>query len=105
MIKDITFGQYFPGKSLLHRLDPRLKLVMSLLFIVFIFVANNAFSLAFIGLLTVLFIFVSRVPVSLFLKNIKAILFVIILTSVLNALYVDTGKVLAEFWVIKITVD
>lgn len=105
MIRDITFGQYFPGKSLLHRLDPRLKLVMSLLLIVFIFVANNAFSLAFIGLLTVLFIFVSRVPVSLFLKNIKAILFVIILTSVLNALYVDTGRVVVEFWVIKITVD
>lgn len=105
MIKDITFGQYFPGKSIIHRLDPRIKLVLSLMFIIFIFVAQNAVSLAFIGALTVLFVLISRVPVSLFLKNIKAILFVIILTSVLNALYVGTGDVLVEFWIIKITTD
>ena len=105
MIKDITFGQYFPAKSIIHRLDPRIKLVLSLMFIIFNFVAQNAVSLAFIGTLTLLFVLISRVPVSLFLKNIKAILFVIILTSVLNALYVTTGNVLLEFWIIKITAD
>lgn len=105
MIKDITFGQYFPGNSVIHRLDPRIKLVLSLAFIIFIFVAQNAVSLAFIALLTIALVLISRVPPSLFLKNIKAILFVIVLTSLLNALYVKTGTVLLEFWVIKITVD
>ena len=63
MIKDITFGQYFPAKSIIHRLDPRIKLVLSLMFIIFIFVAQNAVSLEFIGTLTFLFVFISRVTV------------------------------------------
>ncbi len=105
MIKDITFGQYFPGKSVLHRLDPRMKLVLLVAFIVFIFLCNNAFSLALMGAFTILTVLTSRVPFSLYIKNLKAILIVIILTSVLNALYVDTGKVIIDFWIIKITLD
>ena len=84
MLKDITFGQYFPQNSLIHKLDPRIKIIMLIAFIVFIFLANNAFSLAFMSLLTVAILLLSKVPVSLYLKNIKGILFVIILTSFLN---------------------
>lgn len=105
MIKDITFGQYFPADSVIHKTDPRLKLFLSVCFIVFIFIAGNAVSLAFIAFATLCLMFVSRVPFSMFLKNIKAILLVIIFTAVLNTLYVDTGRVLLEFWVIKITLD
>lgn len=105
MIKDITFGQYFPGKSVLHRMDPRMKLLLLVGFIVFIFIGNNAFSLGVMGIFTVALVLISRVPISMYLKSIKAILIVIILTSVLNALYVDTGSVLVDFWIIRITTD
>ncbi len=105
MIKDITFGQYFPASSFIHKLDPRVKMVLSLSFIVFIFVAGNAVSLAFMAMLTFFLIMLSGVPLSLYLKNIKAVLLIIVLTSVLNALYVTTGATLFEFWIIKVTVD
>ncbi len=105
MIKDITFGQYFPANSVIHKMDPRLKLFLSVCFIVFIFVAGNAVSLALIALATVCLMLISCVPFSMFLKNIKAILLVIIFTAVLNALYVDTGRVILDFWIIKITLD
>ncbi len=103
MAKDITFGQYFPAKSIIHRIDPRLKLILLVAYIVFIFVCGNGYALGLMGAFTISLVVASRVPVRLFLKSIKAILIVIILTSVLNALYVDTGKVVVEFWVIKIT--
>lgn len=105
MVRDITFGQYFPANSIIHRIDPRLKLVLLCAFIVFIFICNNPLALGLMGLFTLSLIIASRVPIGMFLKSIKAILIVIILTSVLNALYVETGKVLLEFWIIKITVD
>lgn len=105
MIKDITFGQFFPGKSVIHRIDPRMKLVLLVAFIVFIFLCNNAVSLAVMGVFTLAVIFLSGVPFSLYLKNLKAILIIIILTSILNAFYVDTGRVLIDFWIIKITLD
>lgn len=103
MVRDVTFGQYFHADSILHRIDPRLKMVLLISFIVFIFVSGNAYALALMGALTLTLVFMSRVPIKLFLKSIKAILIVIILTSVLNALYVDTGRVVAEFWIFKIT--
>ena len=105
MIKDITFGQYFPAESLIHRIDPRMKILLLISFIVFIFLANNPFSLAVMAFLTILLIILSKVPLSLYLKNIKAILFVILLTSVLNVFYVDTGAVLIDYWIFKITLD
>ena len=103
MVRDVTFGQYFPGKSLIHRVDPRLKLVLLVCFIVFIFVCQNAYALALMGAFTLTLVLLSRVPIKLFLKSIKAIIIVIILTSILNALYVDTGRVLFEAWIFKIT--
>ncbi|MBR6694246.1 MAG: energy-coupling factor transporter transmembrane protein EcfT [Clostridia bacterium] len=103
MVRDVTFGQYFPAKSIIHKIDPRLKLLLLISFIVFIFVCGNAFSLALMGAFTVALVIMSRVPIRLFLKSIKAIIIVIILTSILNALYVDTGRVVFEVWIIKIT--
>ena len=105
MIKDITFGQYFPGNSPIHKMDPRAKILLLICFIVFIFVASNFFSLGLMFLLTLALMIISKVPFTMFLKNIKAILLIIILTSVLNALYVETGTVIVDFWIIRITLD
>lgn len=105
MLKDITLGQYYPTNSVLHRLDPRLKLVILFTTIIFIFVSFNIFSLGLMVFSVFLFIVISKVPFKIYLKNIKSIMLLIVLTTVLNALYVDTGTIVLEFWSITITTD
>ncbi len=105
MLKDITFGQYYESKSLIHKLDPRIKILLMILFVVFIFVSGNMVSLGVSTLSVFLVAFVSRVPLKLYLKNMKAILPVLIFTAIINVFYGDGGSVLAEFWVIKITTE
>ena len=105
MLKDITFGQYFPQNSIVHKLDPRIKIVLLVAFIVFIFLAENPIALGLIAVASLVLIMLTKVPLSMYLKNIKGILFVIILTSFLNLFYVKTGTVLLDFWIITITTD
>ncbi len=103
MITDITFGQFINTNSFLHKLDPRTKLLLLILFIVFIFLANSFVSLLFLVVSLLVFIVSSKIPLKLYLKNIKTILPVIILTAVLNAVYVNEGKVLLDWWVFVIS--
>ena len=103
MLNDITFGQFYPAKSLVHKMDPRFKMVLTVAFIVFTFVSQNAVSLIITGIALGLFIFATRIPVKMFLKTLKPIIPIIILTSILNALYVSGGDVLVSFWKITIT--
>ncbi|HHW46421.1 MAG TPA: energy-coupling factor transporter transmembrane protein EcfT [Clostridiales bacterium] len=103
MLKDITLGQYYPTNSVLHRLDPRLKLIVLFAIIVFIFISSNVFSLAFLILFIALFIIISKVPFKIYIRNIKSIVLIIALTTTLNAFYVDTGTVVLKFWNITIT--
>lgn len=87
MVRDITLGQYFPGNSLIHRLDPRMKILITFAFIVFIFVATNFQGLALMLLLMVTVLFLSGVPLSQYLKSLKAVLFIVAFTFVLNLFY------------------
>lgn len=103
MIKDITFGQYFPTGSIIHKLDSRTKLILLLCFIIFCFICNNIFSLIFYFLFLLCLMLISKVSLKIYIKNLKAIIPIIVLTAVLNALYVDTGVVLFSFWKITIT--
>ena len=103
MLKDLTIGQFCPAKSPLHRMDPRAKLLLLILFIVFIFIAGNPFSLGLITVFVAAVMLLSRVPLKIYLKNIKSIWVIILLTAVLNALYVDEGTVLCKFWIFQIT--
>lgn len=105
MLKDITFGQYYESKSLIHRLDPRVKIILMIVFVVFIFVSGNMFSLTIAATSVFAVAFISRVPLKLYLKNMKAILPVLIFTAILNIFYGNGGKVLLEFWVLQITTD
>lgn len=104
MIRDITFGQYYAAVSPVHRLDPRVKLILLIVLIVFLFLAGNAWSLLFCGLFTVFVAAASRVPAKMYLKNLKPILFILIFTAVINLFYTSEGKVLAELWIFKVTV-
>ena len=103
MLSNITIGQYYPAKSLLHRMDPRMKVILTAVFIVLIFLANNfasmALVLAFLGITVAL----SRVPLKMILRGLKAIVIIVVFTSVLNLFYVQGGKTLVDFWIVHIT--
>lgn len=103
MIKDITIGQYFPFNSVIHRLDPRTKLLFTIVFIVTVFLANNFVSLFFCMLLSAVVIGFSKIPVKTVMKGLKPILLIIVITSILQIAYVDSGIVLVDEWKIKIT--
>lgn len=103
MIKEITIGQYFPGNSFIHRLDPRVKIILTVLFLVIIFMCKNFVSFAVSFVLVVLTMLFSKVPVKMYLKNIKAILPILLFTSVLNVFYVRGGTELVNWRFIHIT--
>lgn len=102
MIRDITIGQYFPGQSAIHRMDPRTKIILSILYIVMLFVADNMWGL----LLGVLFGFaaylISRIPVSMIWKSMRPVVPIVIFTAVLN-LFLSTGDPLWQWKFLKIT--
>lgn len=103
MLNDITFGQYYPGNSVIHRLDPRMKLVLTVGFIVLAFMAKVAVSILGVTLFMAALILLSRIPFKMYLKTLKPIIPIIIITSVLNAIYVTSGTELVSFWKITIT--
>lgn len=102
MLKDITFGQYFEGRSPIHRTDPRIKIILMIILIVFIFISQNMYALLFSALSVLIILIVSRVPFKMYLKNMKAILPVLIFTAAINLFYGE-GKVLFDWWKIEIT--
>ncbi|MBQ7377434.1 MAG: energy-coupling factor transporter transmembrane protein EcfT [Clostridia bacterium] len=103
MLKDITFGQYFPGQSLLHRLDPRTKILLSLIFIVILFVAKTPIAFLLMILLTAVFVEMSKIPFGTIFKGIRAVLILLLFTAAINLfLTKGQGTPLLEFWVIKI---
>lgn len=105
MIKDITIGQYFPGKSVLHRLDPRIKLLLTVLYIVMLFIAKGFVGLA-LGVVFLAFAFsVSGIPIKMMAKSVKPILPIIIFTGILNLFFISSGEVLFSWTFIRITND
>lgn len=103
MLNDITFGQYYPANSLMHRLDPRVKILLTVGLIVLCFVARIAPSLLLVALLTGILLLCTRVPVKMYLKTLKPIIPVILITSVINAVYVSSGTPLFQVWRITVT--
>lgn len=102
MVRDITLGQYFPGKSLIHRLDPRVKIALTFVYIVFIFIASNFESLLLVVAIIFGVLLLSGVPLRQYFKSLKAILFVVIFTSVLNLFY-GGGATLLQIGFLQIT--
>ena len=102
MIKDITIGQYFPGRSPVHRLDPRVKIMLALGYIVILFVAQNAWGLG-LGVVAGFGAYlISGIPLVMILKSLKPVVPIIIFTSVLNMLFVE-GESLFHWWIVNIT--
>ena len=103
MLKDITIGQHFPGHSILHRCDPRLKLVATIAYIVVLFVAPNPLGLALSILLLAALYKVAQIPGKMILKSLKPIVPIVVFTAVLNLFFVTgQGEPLVHFWVLNI---
>lgn len=101
MLGDVTFGQYYRADSFVHRLDPRIKIILLIAYIVAVFFADNFFALAAVALFLIVAILFSSVPIGSVLKSIKAIYLLIIFTSILNILFhVKKETDTVYFWVV-----
>lgn len=118
MIKDITIGQYIPGESFIHKLDPRIKILISIIFIITLFVVNNFEGYIFVAAFIALNIFISKVPFGYVYKGLKPIFVLLLFTALINIFFTTgddllfrwkfiriyrEGLVLAAFMVIRLT--
>lgn len=104
MLRDITLGQYFPRDTVIHRLDPRTKLMVTLIYIIVLFLVRNMAGYIPALLFTLGVIGVAQISLKMVIKGIKPILFIIVFTAVLNVFYTQ-GRVIFEFWFFKITFE
>lgn len=105
MSRDVSFGQYYPAESFVHKLDPRTKLLMVIAYIVGVFLVKDLWGFIPVGVFLLAAILVSRVPLKSILKSLKAVLLIVILTAILNVLFYKEGQVLWSWWRISITVE
>ena len=104
-LKDITLGQYFPGHSLVHKLDPRTKLLAVVLYIVALFLAKSFVTYGVMFLVLSLSIAVSKVPLKSILRGLKPVLFIAVFTAVLNLFYTPGTHVLVHVWIFTVTME
>lgn len=105
MLKDITLGQYFPGNSIVHRLDPRFKIVIAIVFIAMLFIGKSAVCLEVGAVFCIMSVILSKIPFKMILKSLKPIVMILIITSVLNIFLITSGHPVFEWKFIKITYD
>lgn len=105
MLKDITLGQYFPGNSPIHRLDPRTKLLMLVVYIVALFTAKSWISYAVAFVFLAGCIRLSKIPLKSIVRGMKPLVMILVFTGVLNIFFTAGETVLVSFWVITITLE
>ncbi len=103
MLRDITIGQYYPSESPVHRLDPRIKLILTVLYIVALFLPKTWVGLAITAVLLAAAYAAARIPLATVWKSVKPILFLIALTAVLNLFYTSAGTVWWHWWIFTVT--
>jgi energy-coupling factor transport system permease protein len=102
MMEKMIFGRYVPADSLIHRLDPRSKLLVIFLFVCIIFFANNAVTYALIGIYTFLMLGLSRIPFRFLYAGLKPVIWLVLLTLLLQVFFTKEGSLLYELGPIKI---
>ena len=105
MLKDITLGQYFPGNSYIHRLDPRTKLLGLIIYIVALFVAVNWVSYGIVFLFLAVIIAISTIPLKSIFRGMKPLIFILIFTGILNLFFTGGETELVSFWGVVITAE
>ena len=103
MLKDITLGQYFPGNSVVHRLDPRTKLILLVVYIVALFVATSWISYGLMLVFLLIVIKISTIPPKSIVKGMKPLVFILVFTGVLNIFFTTgEGEPLVDYWIFTI---
>lgn len=103
-MRDVAFGQYYPKDSFIHKLDPRTKLIISIVYIVAIFLCNNYYTYAACFAFLIIMVLGSQIPVKSVLKTVKAVIVVVIITVIINILFYTEGEhVYFSWWKIAIT--
>jgi len=102
-LRDITLGQYFPGNSIIHRFDPRAKLIFILFFVAATFIANGPISYAAVMAVLILGIRLSTVRFSVFRRGLKPILLIVLFTAVMNLFFTQSGDTLLSWGIFHIT--
>lgn len=106
MLKDITLGQYFPGNSIIHRMDSRFKIVLDILYVVILFVADNYISLAIAGIFILMAYAVSEIKPIMMIKSLKPLMPLILFTAILNLFFVKgEGDPLVDWWIFTIYME
>ncbi|MGE8207276.1 energy-coupling factor transporter transmembrane component T family protein [Heyndrickxia sp. NPDC080065] len=102
MMEKMIFGRYVPAESVIHRLDPRSKLIFVFAFICIVFLANNAITYGILAVFTILLVFISKIPFNFFIKGLKPILWLILFTLVLHLFFTKQGSLIFHLGFIKI---
>lgn len=105
MLNDVTFGQYYPTQSFVHRLDPRIKLLALIAFITLLFCSANFYAMAACAVVLFAAVIAARVPFKSVLRSVKAVMFILIFTAVLNLFFHKGSMLLVEWWIIKIYLE
>ncbi|MBQ2898029.1 MAG: energy-coupling factor transporter transmembrane protein EcfT [Clostridia bacterium] len=104
MLGDITLGQFYPTNSIIHKLDPRVKIMIALLIIVGLFVADSFYAYLLCTLFIAIAVFLSKVPVGFIFKGLKPLLFIMVFTAVINVFLTD-GRTLFKVWFLRATYE
>ena len=105
MLNDVTFGQYYPSNSFVHKLDPRVKLLFLIAYILMLFVSKTFYGLALCALIMLIAIIAARVPLGSVLRSVKGIIVILIFTSALNVFFHGGERLLWHWWIINIHVE
>ena len=103
MFRDVAFGQYYPTGSVVHRMDPRMKLLLTIMFVVAIFFVNTYFGFMLTAAVLILIILIAKLPMLSVLKSVRAIIFIVIFAAVINLFMIRNGEVLWSWKTLQIT--
>lgn len=103
MIRDITIGQYYPANSVVHRLDPRVKIMCTLLYLISLFLFKSVLGYALCTIFLAAVIRTSKVPFKFIMKGLKPIIMLLMITLLFNLFLTTEGTILCSFWIFKIT--
>lgn len=104
-MNNISLGQYYPAKSLIHSLDARIKVILAVLYIVCSFLCKNIISYVVLFISALLLIAISRIPLKIILRSLKPIIFILLFTVIINMFWTEGETVLVDWWVIKIYLE
>ena len=105
MLKDVAFGQYYPADSIIHRLDARVKMLITLLFVIAIFFIKSYFGFMLTAVILIGIVLLAKLPMMSVLKSVKGVMFIILFTAILNLFLIKKGEVLWSWKIFTITKD